>query len=145
MVTSKAKALFSDQTLRPPPGSVNLISNKLTNLVSLEQPNHKPKGMCGGGLLKLAVRSQWGSSLPLVQRACTPWKILGPTLVHLEFFNFHFIWNDGILDYFGGHSRRVCQFSYFPIFYADSTKNICQISIIYRKIKNLIKPFCYNL
>ncbi len=36
--------------LRPPPGSVKLISTKLTNtnLVSLEQFQHKPMGMYGG-------------------------------------------------------------------------------------------------
>ena len=37
---------------------MELISTKLTNLVSLEQSNHKPKGMCGGGLLKVAQGCQ---------------------------------------------------------------------------------------
>ncbi len=37
---------------------MKLISTKLAKLVSLEQSIHKPKGMCGGGLLKLAVISE---------------------------------------------------------------------------------------
>ena len=47
------------------------------------------------GPLKLAVWSQWGSSLPLVQRASTPWKIPGFTFVPLE------------ISYFISHKRLI--------------------------------------
>ena len=44
---------------------MKLISTKLTNLVSLEQSNHKPIGRYGGGLLKLALRGRPSSYLPI--------------------------------------------------------------------------------
>ncbi len=40
----------------------------------LEKSIHKHKEMCGGGLRKLAVKSEWGSSLPLGQHASTKWR-----------------------------------------------------------------------
>ena len=41
--------------LRPPRGSVNFISSKHTNIVSLEKSHHKSMTMYGGGPLRLAL------------------------------------------------------------------------------------------
>ncbi len=121
-------------------GSVKLISFKLTGLVSFEQSQLKPFGRSGGGLLKSALGGKWGSSLPLEQRARTPWKILGQGLVPLKFFDFHFIWKDEKLDYFGGRSRRVYHFFHFSVFYANFTNIFFLISIIYVEIKKFTIP-----
>ncbi len=119
---------------------MKFISSKLTSLVSLEQFQLKPIGRYGGGLLKLALWGKWGSSLPLEQRANTPWKIIGPTLVPLKIFDFHFISKVDKLDYFGGRSRRVYQIFYFSVFYANLKKIIFWISIKGGKIRKLINP-----
>ncbi len=55
-------------------GSKDLIFNKLIKLVSSEQFHHKPMVMYGEGVLKLALGSKWGSSLPLEQCASTSQK-----------------------------------------------------------------------
>ncbi len=39
-------------------GSVKLVSTRFTDLVPVEQFNHKPMGMYDGGLLRLALRDE---------------------------------------------------------------------------------------
>ncbi len=50
--------------LRPPRGSVKLISTKFTNPVPVEQFHHKPMGFYDGGPLKLGF-------VDLVEVSCT--------------------------------------------------------------------------
>ncbi len=76
--------------LRPPRGSVKLISTKVVNLVLLEQCHHNPMSMYVGGVLMLALGGKWASSPPLEQHPSTPRKILGQTFVPLNIFDFHF-------------------------------------------------------
>ncbi len=90
---------------------------------------------------KLAIGGKWGSSLPLEQCACTPWKILGQTLVPLKIFDFHFILKLDKLDYFVGLSRGVCQPFYFSRFYANLKK--FWISMKCRKIFFLQTPLLW--
>ncbi len=56
--TNKIALPYFTPQLRPPWGSVKLISTKLTNIVSLEQSKLKPIGWYGGGLLKLALEGK---------------------------------------------------------------------------------------
>ncbi len=51
---------------------MKLVSTKFTDLVPVDQFNHKPMGMYDGGLLRVALGEKWASSLPLEQCATTP-------------------------------------------------------------------------
>ncbi len=66
-------------------------------------------GTYDGGLLKVALRGNGASSLPLEQCPCTPQKILGPTVVPLKMIDFHFTCKIGELDYFLVFSSGVFQ------------------------------------
>ncbi len=104
------------------------ISTKLTNLVSLEQSNHKPMGMCGGGLHRFVMELlQWQNVYKIGED-----EVLSPPVVALRML---FTVSSGTVT-----SLIIVRFSKLNLFLKLESKlhNMCLRFLILRICKNCI-------